>query len=68
MKSLSEKNRKIITILLYVFSLVLVVLIINGITAPIEFNKVKDYLFKEDYVVHRSPKGEPKGCFPAISS
>ena len=42
MKSLSEKNRKIITILLYVFSLVLVVLIINGITAPIEFNKVKN--------------------------
>ena len=47
MKSLSEKNRKIITILLYLFSLVLVVLIFKGITAPIEFNKVKNERYQK---------------------
>lgn len=40
--SFSEKNRKIITYALYLFSLLLVYLIYNAIDAPIEFNKVKN--------------------------
>tara|TARA_B100001059_G_C17732621_1_gene527082 strand:+ start:121 stop:792 length:672 start_codon:yes stop_codon:yes gene_type:complete len=40
--SFSEKNRKITTYALYLFSLLLVYLIYNAIDAPIEFNKVKN--------------------------
>lgn len=40
--SLSEKNRRIITYILYFFSLILVFAIYNSVDAPIEFNKVKN--------------------------
>ncbi len=40
--SFLEKNRKIITYVLYLFSFVLVYLIYNAIDSPIEFNKIKN--------------------------
>ena len=40
--SLSDKNRKIITYVLYLFSLLLVYLIYSAIDSPIEFNKIKN--------------------------
>ena len=40
--SLSEKNRRIVTYILYFFSLILVYAIYNSVDAPIEFNKVKN--------------------------
>ena len=40
--SFSEKNRKITTYILYLFSLVLIYLIYNAIDSPIEFNKIKN--------------------------
>ena len=41
-KQFLEKNRKIITYVLYLFSFVLVYLIYNAIDSPIEFNKIKN--------------------------
>ena len=40
--SLSEKNRRIVTYILYFFSLILVYAIYNSVDSPIEFNKVKN--------------------------
>ena len=40
--SFSEKNRKITTYVLYLFSLLLVYLIYSAIDSPIEFNKIKN--------------------------
>ena len=40
--SFSEKNRRIVTYILYFFSLILVYAIYNSVDAPIEFNKVKN--------------------------
>jgi len=44
---LTEKNRKIITYVLYFLSIVLVVQIYNSIDAPIEFNKVKNERYQK---------------------
>jgi len=44
---LTEKNRKIITYILYFLSIVLVVQIYNSIDAPIEFNKVKNERYQK---------------------
>jgi hypothetical protein len=44
---LTEKNRKIITYVLYFLSMVLVVQIYNSIDAPIEFNKVKNERYQK---------------------
>ena len=45
--NLTEKNRKIITYVLYFLSIVLVVQIYNSIDAPIEFNKVKNERYQK---------------------
>ena len=44
---LTEKNRKIITYILYFLSIVLVFQIYNSIDAPIEFNKVKNERYQK---------------------
>ena len=44
---LTEKNRKIITYVLYFLSIILVVQIYNSIDAPIEFNKVKNERYQK---------------------
>jgi hypothetical protein len=44
---LTEKNRKIITYVLYFLSIVLVFQIYNSIDAPIEFNKVKNERYQK---------------------
>ena len=44
---LTEKNRKIITYVLYFLSIILVFLIYNSIDAPIEFNKVKNERYQK---------------------
>jgi len=44
---LTEKNRKIITYVLYFLSIFLVFLIYNSIDAPIEFNKVKNERYQK---------------------
>lgn len=45
--NLTEKNRNIITYVLYFLSIVLVVQIYNSIDAPIEFNKVKNERYQK---------------------
>ena len=44
---LTEKNRKIITYVLYFLSIILVFQIYNSIDAPIEFNKVKNERYQK---------------------
>tara|TARA_B100000900_G_C20536854_1_gene698767 strand:+ start:376 stop:1041 length:666 start_codon:yes stop_codon:yes gene_type:complete len=44
---LTEKNRKIITYVLYLLSIILVFQIYNSIDAPIEFNKVKNERYQK---------------------
>ena len=44
---LTEKNRKIITFVLYFLSIILVFQIYNSIDAPIEFNKVKNERYQK---------------------
>mgnify|MGYP001336122038 FL=1 len=44
---LTEKNRKIITYVLYILSIVLVFQIYNSIDAPIEFNRVKNERYQK---------------------
>lgn len=44
---LTEKNRKIITYVLYFLSIILVIQIYNSIDAPIEFNKVKNERYQK---------------------
>ena len=44
---LTEKNRKIITYVLYFLSIVLVFQIYNSVDAPIEFNKVKNERYQK---------------------
>lgn len=44
---LTEKNRKIITYVLYFLSIILVYQIYNSIDAPIEFNKVKNERYQK---------------------
>ena len=44
---LTEKNRKIVTYILYFLSIILVFQIYNSIDAPIEFNKVKNERYQK---------------------
>ena len=63
--SLSEKNRRIVTYILYFFSLILVYAIYNSVDSPIEFNKVKNERYLKVLKTKRYQKCT--NCFKSVN-